>query len=278
MKRLTVFVLSIIFALLVLCACNDTETALPENSTEVISAEESDADQTESTSSEDKKLAFVQGASSEEPIDYPVIDLPTLEERINEEYLRSTSGGRELSAEALSSMSSDELFETVFRPAFKMFEQFVGLGDMDGDTEVYFRDEAFDRLQMHYDTVSDKRFPTYEAFVGETRKYFSRDITVDLFSDGFFFELDGVFYGYISGARGASIDYYKTEFEVTSVSETEIKILGTARHFKSEDDKNVWHKDPTFVFDDTCFEFDYHEYTLSLEEGKWVFTEFELPY
>lgn len=204
-------------------------------------------------------------------------EVPSLEERANLDYVASVEGGRELDYEALIKMTPDEIAEKIFDPASRIFAEFSGLGGYVvygyGSLDFYRYDKNNKLVSTYVDVVSpDSEIPSYEGFVAETRKYFSVDMSKKLFADGHFFEYEGIFLFY-DGARGAHINYRSHEYSIESHSKDEIVYKCTVKLVK---DEFIDLKDED-IKEEHCF---YEDFTcaLILEDGKWVFDSFRLPY
>ena len=204
-------------------------------------------------------------------------EVPSLEERANLDYVASVEGGRELDYEALIKMTPDEIESEIFEPANRIYREFSGLGGFViysyGSLNFYRYDKNNELVSTYVDVVSpDSEIPSYEGFVAETRKYFSVDMSKKLFADGHFFEYEGIFLFY-DGARGSHINYRSHEYSIESHSKNEIVYKCTVKLVKDEfidlKDEDI-KEEHCFYEDFTC--------TLILEDGKWVFDSFRLPY
>ncbi len=204
-------------------------------------------------------------------------EVPSREERANLDYVASVKGGRELDYETLIKMTPDEIAAEIFDPASRIFAEFSGLGGYViysyGTLDFYHYDKNNKLIVTYADVVSpDCEIPSYDGFVAETRKYFSIDMSKRLFADGRFFEYDGIFLFY-DGARGGHINYRSHEYSIESHSKNEIVYKCTVRYTKDEfnDLKDEDVKEEHCYYEDfTCI--------LILEDGKWVFDSFRLPY
>ena len=204
-------------------------------------------------------------------------EVPSLEERANLDYVASVEGGRELDYEALIKMTPDEIESEIFEPANRIYREFSGLGGFViysyGSLDFYRYDKNNKLVSTYVDVVSpDSEIPSYEGFVAETRKYFSVDMSKELFADGHFFEYEGIFLFY-DGARGGHINYRSHEYSIESHSKNEIVYKCTVKLVK---DEFIDLKDED-IKEEHCF---YEDFTcaLILEDGKWVFDSFKLPY
>lgn len=203
--------------------------------------------------------------------------LPSKEYRQNESFIRACPGGMRFSYETLTSMTSDKTLEKIFTPAFKQYEILhLGIPPKTSIKVAFYDYES--KCTAEGRIINDERFPTYESFIYKTRKYFSADITAQLLESGSYFEFSEEFFVCEEGVRAAWLGYYGIEIERISASETEIKYRGTARYLIDEKDILAFENDNTLSFPDEKFEKREIEYTLSLQDGRWVFTEFTLPY
>ncbi len=277
MKRFTALFLIVIFLALTLASCTQTEpdeSDFSEIISEIISDTASARDESSQTLPELTPVPFEsKTVTVDEETGLPI--LPTLAERANEEYVRSNPGGMDWTYEELIAMTPEDINEKLMQPAFKHYHHFTGLGDMrteDGSGTDFWNAEQGSKWGMY--RVKDEKFPTYESFVCETRKFFSPDLAAEYFGYGCYMEYGEEFYS-VAGARGSSIDYCTIDFTILSSSETEIKYRGVARYYLYEED---WGTNPETSLPDDRFEFRYFDYTLTLQDGRWVFTRFSLPY
>lgn len=189
--------------------------------------------------------------------------------------------GRRFNYNKLTSMSSDEIYEKVIRPAAEYYEIFAGLGNVEtSDQYLEFWDTDKMELVKMYE-VTDSRFPNYNALVTQMRKYFDGLLTLEIFGDGPFMEYDGKLY-YSGDARGSDIYYYKSEYAIkehnTGSMAGHITYSVTSAYFKNEEDRAAFEKDPTVVIPDERLEFKTVEFRFNGWDNHWVFHNFELPY
>lgn len=203
--------------------------------------------------------------------------MPSVEERANLDYVSSVEGGRELDYGTLIKMTKDEIASEIFEPANRVYREFDGLGgDLLGYYETllfYTYDEKGKLVRDAADIVGPYgEITEYSDFVAETRKYFSKDLSKKLFENGNFFEHLGMFM-YFDGVRGSHIQYRSHEYSIQSHTEGKITYKCTVRYTKDEfsDLTDEELKEEHCFYEDFLCE-------LILEDGKWVFDSFRLPY
>lgn len=277
MKKLAALFFTVIILALTFASCTSNkpdESAFSEIISEIISDTAPSRDESSQALPELTPVPFEsKTVIIDEETGLPL--LPTLAERANEEYVRSHPGGMDWTYDELTAMTPEDINEKLMLPAFEHYRHFTGLGHLgteDGRGTAFWDAEQGSEWRMY--RVEDDTFPTYESFVCETRKFFSPDLAAQYFGYGYYMEYGEEFY-FLDGVRGASIDYCTIDFSILSSTETEIKYRGVARYYLYEDD---WGTYPETSLPDSRFEFRYFDYTLTLQDGRWVFTQFSLPY
>ncbi len=206
------------------------------------------------------------------PTPIPITD----EQIVNEDYVRSVEGGMDFTYDELVSMSSAELYEKVISRAYEQLERFSGLGySITGYKMVVFENETYPYVS-HASKVS-KDDMTYAEFVKQTRRYFDADFSVSLFEQGFYFEYDGYLY-VVGTARGGNLSYYSTEYEIISADEDEIVIRALSAYVTNEY-FNDWYGSQAVTIPEEGLEYQEQQYVLTRQDnGRWAFSQFELPY
>ncbi len=202
--------------------------------------------------------------------------LPTLKERANEEYVRSCKGGMEYTYDELISMTPEEIEHMMLGPTSR-YGFFKDYPLVNRTFKVAFANNGEEDNSANkpiYMVHEEVLFPTYESFVSEIRKYFSKDIAAELFGTGIFFEYGETFF-YIDDIRATADNCVSTEYEIVSHNEKEIIYRGTKKCLKNDEDYAIYSKNNDTVFPDRSYETKYAKYVLSLEDGEWVFTYFE---
>lgn len=225
---------------------------------------------TESTDNENPS------ASADETSDSAISDgvplLPSLETRANSEYVRSCKGGMDYTYEELVSMTPEEIGRMMLGPKTR-YGYFYDYPVLAGSTKSDFVDSegnTYTAVKVEADFLS----PDYESLVAEIRKYFSKDIAVELFSKGIYFEYGEEFL-MLDSIKFADTNSTGTKYEIVSSSETEIVYKGTTKYLLSDEDYEIYVNNPETVFPEESYETKHTKYVLSLEDGEWVFTYFE---
>ncbi|MBR5285321.1 MAG: hypothetical protein IKU30_00330 [Clostridia bacterium] len=201
---------------------------------------------------------------------------PTLEERANLDYVVSVEGGRELDYDTLISMTPEQIEAEIFEPASRVYREFMGLGwDLSGyygTLEFNWFDENGKKKRDFFNVFApNEEVGCYNDFVALVRKYFSKEMSKQLFGNGLFFEYEGVFlFVFVTGATDS--DYRSHEYSIKSYGKNEI-IYNCRIRYVHDEYGNL--KDEELK-EEHCY---YKEFTckLILEDGKWVFDSFKLP-
>ena len=202
---------------------------------------------------------------------------PTDEERVDLDYIASVAGGREFDYDTLISMTPEQIESEIFAPANRVYREFDGLGyeiigHYYGSLTLYW-DENGKTMKEYFDVVGlTENITCYDDFVSEVRKHFSKEMSKQLFATGQFFEYNGIFM-YIDGCRGTHIHYFDHEYSIESYNKDEIVYKCRVAYLKNEYE-NLKQEEVT---EEHCY---FEEFTckLILEDGKWVFDSFKLPY
>ena len=201
---------------------------------------------------------------------------PTAEERVDLDYIASVAGGREFDYDTLISMTPEQIESEIFAPANRVYREFDGLGyeiiDHYGNLMLYWDENGKTKKEYFYVVRPTENITCYDDFVSEVRKHFSKEMSKKLFATGLFFEYNGIFM-YIDGCRGAHIDYFDHEYSIESYNKDEIVYKCRVAYLKSEYEDLKQEE----VTEEHCY---FEEFTckLILEDGKWVFDSFKLPY
>ncbi len=194
------------------------------------------------------------------------------------EEIKAVAGGRDFEYSELVAMSSDEIRDKIFKPAAEHYRNFTGLGTIytRGSVNLNLLLENGEIEEWEFYVCRDERFPTYESFIAETRKYFSKNLAAEyLCEDEYpaFASHNGIFLT-IDGVRGGNIYYISTEYSIKSQSDSKIIYLARHKYIKDEFFEIVDFEKAT---DEQC-DFEEHECVFLLEDGRWVFENFSLGY
>ena len=151
--------------------------------------------------------------------------------------------------------------DEIFAVANELYGYF-DLCALDGIAE-YTLDVEIDGFTHVYNMVADERFDTKPELLNALSCYFSSEIINSLMDSSQYREgADGKLYS-AGGARGSDIYYIDTTYELTQV--TADSAVFTAYSTYSDE-----------ITDDVHTE--EYVYNAVKQDGRWVFTNFELPY
>ncbi len=156
-----------------------------------------------------------------------------------------------------TTQTADEIF-AVANELYGYFD----LAALDGLSE-YTLEAEVDGSTWTYYMVADERLDTKAELLSALSCYFSADIINSLMDTSMYREgMDGKLYS-TGGARGSDIFHQKTVYELVSLTEDTAVFKGYATYSDE-------------IMEDTYTE----EYTYNAvkQDGRWVFTNFELPY
>ncbi len=221
---------------------------------------------TEST--DNKSSSAPTDETSDSTIPDDVLLLPT----VNLEYVRSCKGGMNYTYEELVSMTPEEIGRMMLGPTTR-YGFFYDYPIYTGNTKSSFVDSKGNTYTA-INVEDDAYFTDFESLASEIRKYFSKDIAVELFSKNIYFEYkDELFM--LDSVKLTDKNSLGTQYEIVSSSENEIVYKGTTTYMPDDDDYEIYLENPDMEFPEECYETKYTKYILSLQDGEWVFTYFE---
>jgi len=180
-----------------------------------------------------------------------------IETQTTSEAPATTEATTTVAAPTFPEMTSDEIYEEIFRPAIEMYS-LLTTGGFSSDWEDRF--EHFDEGNNRhiYTRVTDPRFPSKATVEAATREFFSESLTQSYLEHVSLVEKDGKLYT-LDRSRGIYLSL--ESIRVDSQSESKIVYI---LHAVS------WEGDPDIS----------EEYTFTREliGGKWVFTEFPMEW
>lgn len=156
----------------------------------------------------------------------------------------------------------EQTADEIFAVANKLYGYFM-LNSLDCDFDKYFEVETDSGVTMRYFLVTEEELDTKAELLSALSCYFSSDIINSLMDSPNYREgLDGKLYTADAG-RGGNIDHLGTVYELVSLTEDTAVFKGYA------------------TYGDEIMEDAYTEeftYNAVKQDGRWVFTNFELPY
>lgn len=151
--------------------------------------------------------------------------------------------------------------EEIFAVANELYGYF-DLCALDGIAE-YTLEVDVDGVPYVYNMVADERLDTKTELLSALSCYFSSDIINSLMDTSQYREgVDGKLYS-AGGARGSNIYYLDTVYELTQL--TEDTAIFTAYSTYSDEITDIIHTEE-------------YVYNAVKQDGRWVFTNFDLPY
>lgn len=221
---------------------------------------------TESTENESPSASTDETSNSDIPNDVPLLPSANLE------YVRSCKGGMNYTYEELVSMTPEEIGHMMNGPTTR-YGFFYDYPIFIGDTKSNFVDSKGNTYTA-INVEDDYLFPDFESLAAEIRKYFSKDIAVELFSKNIYFEYkDELFM--LDSVKFSDSNSIGTKYEIVSSSENEIVYRSTTTYLPDDDDYEIYIENPEMEFPEECYEIKYKKSVLSLQDGEWVFTYFE---
>lgn len=151
--------------------------------------------------------------------------------------------------------------EEIFAIANELYGYF-DLCALDGYEDKTLEAEVDGSVWTYY-MVSDERFDTKAELLNALSCYFSADIINSLMDTSMYREgMDGKLYS-TGGARGSDIYHQDTEYELVTLTDDSAVFKGYAT-YSDEIIVDAYTKEYT--------------YNAVKQDGRWVFTNFELPY
>jgi len=182
---------------------------------------------------------------------------------------------------------SDTLAQTVFEPAIMLYRNFEGLGNVKSgaySSDYFYSDDYPDYFieqengqDKYFIPVNDERYPTYQSFVDDLRKYFSEELTQKLLAKEWYVERNGKFY--MQGFdRGSNLLFNNVTYAITSQTPEKVIFTATVEYLKYIPKEWADAGSPPDEIPEDMLESKDFIYNYEKIDGKWVFTNFELFY
>lgn len=191
---------------------------------------------------------------------------------VNLEYVSSCKGGMNYTYEELVTMTPEEIGHMMLGPStrYGFFYDYPIFNDGTKSNFVDSKGNTYTAINGEGDYL----FPDFESLAAEIRKYFSKDIAVELFSKNIYFEYEDKLF-MLDSVKFNDNNSLETTYEIVSSSENEIVYKGTTTYMPDDEDYEIYKENPNMVFPDECYETKCTKRILSLQDGEWVFTYFE---